>query len=427
MPFAAIFVPDFSVQAILRVEPELRSQAVVILEGKPPLQRVFALNEKARQTGIEPCMTKLQLEACPELVLRNRSTLQESAAHAAVVDCAQSFSPRVEDTAADLIVLDIEGMEPLFGPPPKLACELARRASDLGIEVNVAVARNPDAANLAAHGFPGITVIPGGSEEERLADLPVSILLSAFQQSDPATDKQALPDTLERWGISKLRALATLPEIAISERLGQKGVHLQKLARGAISRTLVPVDPPLHFEEAVELEYPLILLEPLALVLNHMVEQICTRLSARAFATQELQLRMELETRVHTDEETAVSMNEVEARSPLFARTIHLPLPMLDARVFLKLLQLDLNAHPPGAPIKKLWLSAEPVRSRAAQGGLFIPPSPEPEKLELTLARIAGIVGEGKIGSVEIMDTYRPEAFRMQHFSPAATSVNLNR
>ena len=123
-------------------------------------------------------------------------------------------------------------------------------------------------------------------------------------------------------------------------------------------------------EEAVELEYPLILLEPLALLLNHMVEQICTRLSARAFATQELRLRLELETRVHTDEESAIGMNEVEARSPLFTRTLNLPLPMLDAKVFLKLLQLDLNAHPPGAPIKKVWLAAEPVRWRAAQGGL---------------------------------------------------------
>jgi protein ImuB len=91
---------------------------------------------------------------------------------------------------------------------------------------------------------------------------------------------------------------------------------------------------------------------------------------------------------------------------------------MLDAKVFLKLLQLDLKAHPPGAPIVKVWLAAEPARLRAAQGGLFLPPSPEPEKLELTLARISGIVGEGKAGSLEVLDTHRRDAFRMQHFAP---------
>jgi len=63
-------------------------------------------------------------------------------------------------------------------------------------------------------------------------------------------------------------------------------------------------------------------------------------------------------------------------------------------------------------------LAAEPVRPRSAQSGLFLPPSPEPEKLELTLARIAGIVGEDKAGSLELLDTHRPEGFRMQRFAP---------
>ena len=91
---------------------------------------------------------------------------------------------------------------------------------------------------------------------------------------------------------------------------------------------------------------------------------------------------------------------------------------MLDAKLFLKLLQLDLNAHPPGAPIVKIHLIAEGVRPRSAQGGLFLPPSPEPEKLELTLARIAGLVGEARVGSVELLDTHRAEGFRLRRFVP---------
>jgi protein ImuB len=52
------------------------------------------------------------------------------------------------------------------------------------------------------------------------------------------------------------------------------------------------------------------------------------------------------------------------------------------------------------------------------QSGLFQPVFPEPEKLELTLARIAGIVGEGKVGSVELLDTHREGAFAVRHFAP---------
>ena len=37
MVFACIFVPNFSVEALLRAEPELRLQAMAVLEGKAPL------------------------------------------------------------------------------------------------------------------------------------------------------------------------------------------------------------------------------------------------------------------------------------------------------------------------------------------------------------------------------------------------------
>ena len=139
MPFACIFVPDFPVEALLRIEPELRAQAVAVLEGKPPLQKVWAVNAEARRAGVELGMTKTQLEACSDLALRIRSSLQEAAAHAALLDCAQSFSPKIEDAGCDTILLDLAGLESLFGPVTNIAHALQQRASALGLEVHVAV------------------------------------------------------------------------------------------------------------------------------------------------------------------------------------------------------------------------------------------------------------------------------------------------
>ncbi|MGA8150692.1 MAG: DNA polymerase Y family protein [Terriglobales bacterium] len=425
MPFACIFVPDFPVEALLRTEPELRSRALAVLEGKAPLQKVFAVNENARRAGVSPGMTKLQVEACPGLVLRARSSLQESAAHAALLDCAQSFSPTIEDAGPDTILLDLAGLHSLFGLLPKIAHDLARRASDLGLEPNVAVADDPDTAMLAARGFSGVRVI---TEAEQLGSLPVEILF-AEKQSDPGGKR--LLESLHRWGVRCLRELTALPDIALSERLGQFGLYLQKLAGGKIARDLVTITPPLIFEEAIELEYPLMLLEPLAFLLGRMLEQLCARLGARALATQELRLELELASGYRNEDESAelalgpdpsTSLRAGSRGHPsphnLFHRTLRLPVPLLDCKIFLKLLQLDLKAHPPGAPIVKIHLAAEPARPRAAQGGLFLPPSPEPEKLELTLARIAGIVGENKVGSLALLDTHRPEGFQMQRFAP---------
>jgi protein ImuB len=426
MPFACIFVPDFPVEALLRAEPDLRSQSLAVLEGKAPLQTVFAVNENARRAGVDPGMSKLQIEPCAGMVLRARSLPQEAAAHAALLDCAQSFSPRVEAAGCDTIVLDLAGLQPLFGPLPKIARALARRTSDLGLETNVAVAGNPDTAALAARGFSGVTVIPEGKEAEQLGSLPVEVLLGNSVQ-----ESGQLLETFSRWGIRKLRDLAALPDVALSERLGQAGIHLQKLACGATSRTLVPVEPALIFEEVIELEYPLLLLEPLAFLLGRLLEQLCARLEARALATQELRLCLELKNGWQIEDLStnngATGALARPGQSRLFRRTLRLPVPLLDSRTFLKLLQLDLKAHPPGAPIVKIQLSAEPVRPRAAQNGLFLPPSPEPEKLELTLAKIAGIVGEDKVGSLELLDTHRPGGFRMQRFAPEPISPQKHR
>jgi protein ImuB len=98
-------------------------------------------------------------------------------------------------------------------------------------------------------------------------------------------------------------------------------------------------------------------------------------------------------------------------------RILRLPLPVYDAKLLLKLLMLDLESHPPKSGVTKVHLEAIPTRPRTVQTGLFTPLAPEPEKLELTLARIAHLVGKENVGSAELLDTHRPDAFRVQRFS----------
>src|SRR5271166_279993 len=432
--FACIYIPDFPVEAIVRAEPLLREQAVAVLEGKPPLVRVVALNEKARLRGMEVGMTKLQAAVfvAPEgknsAVLRQRSPEQESSAHCALLDVAHAFTPRVEDTAADTLLLDLAGLERLYGAPAKMARDLASRVSAVGLEANTAIAANPDAAMHAARGFSGTTVIPAGKEAQRLGVLPLPVLLDAFEippQTNSAADREReklreqILDTLERWGVRDFCTLARLPDPALASRLGEAGTRLQLLARGAGMRTLALCKPPSRFEEAMELESPVETLEPLSFILNRLLEQLCARLETRALAAQELHLRLQLEQRV-ADEDTTTTQelvgNSHTVGRATFERTLRLPVAMRDAKVFLKLLQLELAAHPPGAPVIKVWITAEPAPPRSAQRGLFLPITPEAEKLEITLARINGVVGERRAGIAHLLDTYRQDRFRMERF-----------
>ena len=101
---------------------------------------------------------------------------------------------------------------------------------------------------------------------------------------------------------------------------------------------------------------------------------------------------------------------------PLTNARLNLPSPMRDPKVFLKLLLLDTEMHPPQAAVIGVTIACEPVKPRVLQNGLFIPLAPQPEKLELTLARLAKLVGPENTGSPELVDTHRPGAFRMKRF-----------
>jgi protein ImuB len=58
---------------------------------------------------------------------------------------------------------------------------------------------------------------------------------------------------------------------------------------------------------------------------------------------------------------------DATATSKVFTRVVKLPVPTTVTKLLLKLLQLDLNAHPPGAPVLKVSLEAEPLRAQARE------------------------------------------------------------
>src|SRR5262249_14019675 len=95
---------------------------------------------------------------------------------------------------------------------------------------------------------------------------------------------------------------------------------------------------------------------------------------------------------------------------------LRLPIPVQNPRVVTKLFMLELDAHPPGAAVTGVHIEAKPTKPRVLQNGFFTPLSPEPEKLELTLARIAAVVGGENVGSPELADTHARERFRIKHF-----------
>ena len=91
---------------------------------------------------------------------------------------AQQFSPRYE-TRGDRVVIDVRGLDRLFGTPKAIGDELRREAADRGLRVHVAVASTQTAAVVLALSRPGVVVVAQGREAEAIASLPLDVLCRA--------------------------------------------------------------------------------------------------------------------------------------------------------------------------------------------------------------------------------------------------------
>jgi len=316
----------------------------------------------------------------------------------ALVELAYSFSPKVEATFPGTVVADVGGTRHLFGPLEKMARRMAGMARILDPDARVSVAGNPDAAIHAAHGFPGINLIPAGQEREFLGFLSLDCLLPELASVDERRAAE-IRETLRAWGIFRFREFAALPTPGLAERLGPEGVRLQLLARGASRRPVISALLVPGFDASIELEHPVDTLEPLLFLLGRLVHQVCAALESHALSAVELCLGLKLED------------------GNITALPLRLALPLRDARLFLKLLEVELLKRPPGAPVAALSLTAVPARPRVLQKGLFTPVAPEPAKLEFLIARLLKLLGPETVGAPEVLDTHRPDAFRMKRFT----------
>jgi protein ImuB len=228
------------------------------------------------------------------------------------------------------------------------------------------------------------------------------------------------------WGISTLGELAALPETALITRMGQIGKQLRLRARGEMLHLLEPVAETALLEEVLDLDEPVETLEPLLFLLNPMLEQLILRAQGRALAlasvTVELGIEEPADRVIGEDFEVVEPLSQKRDKGHLLLlqsvhiRTVRPAVPVLDRALLLKMLQLDLEAHPSPGAVIHVRLSAEAGDTSRIQLGLFAPQMPEPTRFEDTHARLVSLVGEGNVGRAKPLDTHGPEGFVLERF-----------
>ncbi len=405
MSFAAVFLPEFPVQAWRQRVPGLRGASLVLLEGVAPGERVFSLSAAARAKGVEHGMSRVQAEAAGPELLRARDVGEEERAFRELCRVVEGFSPRVEAVGSPangyaaaaavrgaLLLLDRSGMHRLFGSAEAYAERLHAGLAGAGfVAARVATAPNAAAASVLARAVRQTACVEEEELAARLAPLPVSLL--------PCEPR--LRQLLARWGIRTFGELARLPEAALISRLGQGGRRLQLLAKGEAEHLLVPEEPAFTLRESLTLDSSLVLLDSLLFVLSPMLEALLCRAMERAYALRRVRLTLQLE--------GIAQAHVLEVRPAV---------PTSSRDLLLKLLNLELQARPPRGGIVGVRLQAEPAEPPAAQRGLFQAEFPEPGRLDLLLARLRSIAGEDRVGSPVLRDTHQEDAFTVGPFEP---------
>jgi len=406
MRLACVHVPQLALQAALRRSPEAREQPAALLAVTAATSskssrgrgvfRVVEMNADAQRAGVRPGMTGAQAAAAaPGLRLLRATDADGEAGAAALADVGFAFAPRVERDG-ERIYFAIEDLGRLYPHEAAVAQAIQAHAARLGFGARVAISSTRGTARVAARAHP-VAVVPAAPEDARafLAPLPVTLL----------TDDEELRAAFRRWGTRTAGAIARLPPRAVALRLGPAGDAVARLARAEDDEPFLPLPPPDALEEAIQLDYPIAELEPLSFVLRGLVDRALERLAGRSLACAELTLRLTLDPR------------------GLDVRTIPIAAPTREAKPLIELARLDLARRPPEAPVVGLHVIALPARVRATQLDILRPTGPAPNRLAVTLARLAALVGPENVGAPAAVDSWREETIAVKPYTAAAATA----
>ncbi len=391
--YACLRINDFAVAVVLRKSRSLQSLPALVLSGVAPNVYVYQVNAAARTVGIREGMTLRQAqgrfgvgERNGELFAELRNEQDEQQAQRELLEVAQQVSPRVEDRGPGLLLLDLAGL-----PDPHTAGgKLAHSVEALGLPARVATSENRFAAVSATRVEAGVTHIYPHEVKGFLEHLPIGVLPLIAEEHK----------TLQLWGLRTVGGFARLSADSLTARFGERGAFLAKLASGEDDSLFEAWEAPHDFEESVDFDWQVTDLDPLSFLLAEPLRKVCQKLRQQGSAAENISLSLKL------------------ADGSRCERSVALSHPLTNHDVLLKLIRLELSAHPTGKAVEGLTITAQPVPRRELQHDLFSLSRPSPERLAVTLGRLKEQVGLENVGAPAVRDTHQPRVFSVTRFNP---------
>ena len=170
--FAAIYLPNFELQAALRHTPELHQQPVALLNDSEAKATIMQLTPAAAAAGVAAGMTPSQgLARCLSLSIKTRAFEQEKIAGEILLHHAASLAPEIEATAPGVCTVHFTSRKNCRQNLERVVGQLAA----LDLTAQAGLASTPDLSFLAA--CLGRPVLQLENEKAFLAPLPIETLV----------------------------------------------------------------------------------------------------------------------------------------------------------------------------------------------------------------------------------------------------------
>ena len=220
-------------------------------------------------------MTRLLALVWPEL----RAPEADPRPFDRMLDALDDLSPRVEAVDVGVALVDITGLEPMWGPERRIAARAVMLARDVApLRVRCGTGDNRWLATLAARlarfERPDAPAALHDLARAALRDLPLALL-----PADAVTRQR-----FALFGLTAMAQLAELPRSAVGAQFGPAGERLQALARGHDPRPIVARRRPERVVAGATFETPLDGIGAVSLTLRRLSAELCDRLRERNLA-----------------------------------------------------------------------------------------------------------------------------------------------